>query len=63
MQSAAGTTGEDAALGDDNFYTVAPEGATVRFIRRQNIALVVTVITADGLAQSKRLAELALSRF
>jgi hypothetical protein len=33
------------------------------FVRRQNIVILVAVLTADGLKQTTRLANLALGRF
>jgi hypothetical protein len=50
-------------LGDDNVYICAPPGCSaLLYVRRANIVLQFSVLTADGLNQASHLAILALGR-
>lgn len=50
-------------LGDDNFYFCAETcGPSSLFVRRANLAILVSDLTADGLGGATRLARLALQR-
>lgn len=63
LKSQSQATGSVGGLGDDDFYFEPPEGSAILFIRRKNVVLVVTVITADGLAQATEIGRRALTRF
>jgi hypothetical protein len=55
--------GQVAGLGDDNFYYTTPVGSTLLFVRKSNIVLDISVLTANGLPGSTALARAALGRF
>jgi hypothetical protein len=56
-------SGEVAGLGDDNFYYQSPEGSALLFVRKSNIVLDISVLTANGLPGATALARGALGRF
>jgi hypothetical protein len=55
--------GQVPSLGDDNFYYIAPGGSALLFVRKANITLHISVLTANGLAGATRMARAALNRF
>jgi hypothetical protein len=61
----AGVVRQVPGLGDDNFAVCPADdcGATVLWVRRANIVLLIGVRTPGGAEQAPTLARLALGRF
>jgi hypothetical protein len=55
--------GHVPGLGDDNFFYSTPGGGALLFVRKSNIVLDISVLTANGLNGATQLARAALNRF